>query len=452
MSPLDDELRRTLAARAASVTAPPDPLTGIESRARGLRRRRALGVVASAALAVTAVALVVPAVVDRGPGAPDRQASPSASAPASAHPAVLDPARPWALRGDETLLADGTLDAVRREWVARHPRSALTPLFAQRWEPSGRIEVAFVATGDGVLRVGWVILRSGGPDFVQDEVSKAPDAAYQFALPGDEGVTRLYVVAAPDSRISYAADGVTYRDITLGFVTHKDGLSSRTTTILGGVGVTAVETAGARVRVTAADGIAVYEADARGAGSSPANLLDWPARGSVSLSPSVDDLKAAFAGDSGYAASAVLYRPLFTADTDSGVKYTVGQAWFSGDSRADTVSYSIGGRKGPVLTRYGFTPDSPAALVALITDRPGTSVDLLVVVPTPTTGQVSYAAGATGSFQPVTGQDHLDGVVLIDRASGTIDDRLEILDGNGNLDQPLYRGPVATLLQGEPAH
>lgn len=154
----------------------------------------------------------------------------------------------------------------------------------------------------------------------------------------------------------------------------------------------------------------------------------------------------------GYAASAVFYRPLFSADTDSGVRYTVGQAWFSGDSRADTVSYTTGGTNGPVLTRYGFTPDNPAALVALLTDVPGTSVDLLVVVPVPTTGQVSYAAAATGAFRPVTGQDHLDGVVLIDRAKDASKDRLEILDGNGDLDKPLYRGPVATLLEGVPVH
>jgi hypothetical protein len=61
---------------------------------------------------------------------------------------------------------------------------------------------------------------------------------------------------------------------------------------------------------------------------------------------------------------------------------------------------------------------------------------------------VSYDPDATGAFRPVTGQDHLDGVVLIDRAKDASADRLEVLDGNGSSDAPLYRGAVAPLLCG----
>jgi hypothetical protein len=70
-------------------------------------------------------------------------------------------------------------------------------------------------------------------------------------------------------------------------------------------------------------------------------------------------------------------------------------------------------------------------------------------VPRPGIGQVSYAPRATGAFSPVAyGRSDLDGIGLIDRAKTATDDRIEALDGDGNLDQPLYRGPVAALLCG----
>lgn len=448
MSPLDDELRRTLATRASALPLSPDPLAGIEGRARRIRRRRGLGAVAGAAVAVAAVALVVPAVVtDRGTTAPDRLASASPTGWTS-HPSVLDPAKPWPVRGDEQLLADGTLDSVAREWSRRHPGSVLTPLFVQVWEPSAQTEIAFVASDDGVLRVGWVVDGESGPEFVQEETA-LPDAAYQFALAGDEGVTRLYVIAAPDSKIAYAADGVTYQDITLTSTTHEDGPSASTTTNRSGFGITAVETAGARVRVTASDGTVVYEADARGsAAAAPANVLDWPSRGDASVGPSVHDLGVAFSRAMDRTdGAAVGYRPLFTGDTDSGVRFTMGQAWFEGESNAYTVSYATS-EQGEEIFLGPVTPASPKVLAFLLGNLPGTSVDFLVVVPDPRTGQVSYDTDATGSFRPVTGQDHLDGVVMIDRAKTASTDRIEVIDGNGDLDNPLYRGPVTPLLCG----
>lgn len=431
MTPLDDELRRTLQAQADSLAPSPDPLAGIEARARRIRRRRAAGAALSAAAAVAAVALVVPAVVgDRGSVTP-RLASPSATAPTP--PGVLDPARPWALRGDGTLLADGTLDTVQREWARRHPGSTLTPMFVQTWEPSGQVEVAFMAAADGELRVGWVVTGEPGPDFVQDEVSKAPDAAYQFALPGDEGVTRLYVIAAPDSVLTFAADGSRYAPMTL---------------LAPGVGVTAVETSGARVRVTASDGAVVYEADARGSASpaAPENVVDWPARGDTAEAPSTADVVAALERENPAETGRAHYRPLFSGATDGGMRFTVGQAWFDGAARAETVHYATRPGAEPVLQQYGAFDPGPA-VVALLTAVPGMTVDVLVVVPAPGTGQVSYSPDASGSFRPVTGQDHLDGVVLIDRARGELDDRLEVLDGDGDLDRPLFRGPVAHFLE-----
>ena len=87
-------------------------------------------------------------------------------------------------------------------------------------------------------------------------------------------------------------------------------------------------------------------------------------------------------------------------------------------------------------------------LAFVVGSLPGTSVDQLVVIPQPRTGQVLYDKNATGAFSPVTGQDYLDGVVLIDRSRTATDDRLQVLDGNGDLDNPTYEGPVAPLLCG----
>ncbi|MCW2587053.1 MAG: hypothetical protein JWN55_2569, partial [Frankiales bacterium] len=46
MSPLDDQLRAAMHARADVLAPSPDPLAGIEARARGIKRRRAAASVA----------------------------------------------------------------------------------------------------------------------------------------------------------------------------------------------------------------------------------------------------------------------------------------------------------------------------------------------------------------------------------------------------------------------
>ena len=63
MSPIDDELRSLLHSRAAEVAPAPDPLHGISSRARGIRRRRAGTAAAGAAAVVVAIAVGVPLLV-----------------------------------------------------------------------------------------------------------------------------------------------------------------------------------------------------------------------------------------------------------------------------------------------------------------------------------------------------------------------------------------------------
>ena len=145
---------------------------------------------------------------------------------------------------------------------------------------------------------------------------------------------------------------------------------------------------------------------------------------------------------------------LYTGDRD-GVRFVMGQAWKRGDAKAHSFAFNtFGPGSGPTGsdTTVFFgpqTPTDPQVLAFVIDSLPGTT-DLLVVIPRPGTGQVSYAPDGTGAFSPVaSGRSDLNGVALIDRSRTPGADRLEILDGDGNLDRPLYRGPVAPLLCGD---
>jgi hypothetical protein len=163
----------------------------------------------------------------------------------------------------------------------------------------------------------------------------------------------------------------------------------------------------------------------------------------------VDDLVRAFADGMNRSADVgqVRYRDLFVGDTGKGEAFTVGQAWFDGDNVAYDVSYTTRPNDGPVFFLGRATPTDPAVLAFVVPNLAGMS-DLLVVVPQPRTGQVLYSPSATAAYHPITGQDRYDGVVLIDRSTSATDDRLELLDGNGDMDHPTYEGPVAPLLCG----
>jgi hypothetical protein len=271
MTPLDDELRRTLSARAATVAPSPDPLAGIESRARSIRRRRTAAAVAGAVAAVAAVAVAVPALV------PSRTATVTPGA---------------------------------------------TPSVTASAEPS----------------------------------AQAPQR--------------------------------------------------------------------------------------------PANVLTWPLRGKDGYSPDTLDLRRRFAQAFDRTdVEHVEYVPLFVDGVD-GTSFTTGQAWFTDGSSAYTVSYSVGPDNVPQFFLGRVTPSDPWGLVFHITGM-GQPHDLLVVVPRPGVGQISYAPHATGAFVPVAdGRSDLEGVAEIPRDLNATDDRLQVLDGDGNLDNPLYRGPVQPLLCG----
>ena len=187
----------------------------------------------------------------------------------------------------------------------------------------------------------------------------------------------------------------------------------------------------------------------------PANLLQsWPQRGGSTRAPSTDELAQRFAAAMGRPGDSaqVGYRTLFIGDTGRGEAFTVGQAWFHGDSQAYDVAYTTGARDSSgALTNELFlgkpTPADPVVLAFQVPNLAGMS-DLLVVVPQPGTGQVLYADSASAAFRPITGQERYDGVVLVDRQLSATDDQLELLDGNGDTTHPTYQGPVAPLVCG----
>lgn len=427
MTPLDDELRRTLQSQAGALAPSPDPLSGIEQRARRIRRRRTAGAALTAAAAVAAVALVVPAVVSNDPtGTPNRLASASPSTSPSVSPVLA-----WDYRGDA--IPQGTLDTYQREWAVRHPGSTLVPLFGQVYEPSATQELVFAAEAADGVTAGVIRSTESGPEVVYD-VPLGTRQVLAFVLPGDE-VGRVLAVASPSTKSLAYTDDVANEPY--------ETLASLAPGV--GTGPVRSDRPGMQVRATAADG-STESVEPYDHVAAPSNLLDWPARGDASAGPSTPDLEVAFSRENGRTdGAAVRYRPLFTGDTDSGVRFTLGQAWFDGDEAATTVLYSVTGSQRGVLRQYG-TPDGLGVVAGLLTDLPGTSVDFLVVVPTPGTGQVLYDDDAVGAFRPVIGQDHLDGVVLVDRAKDAAGDRLQLLDGNGDLDKPLWQGAVADLL------
>ena len=347
MSPLDDELRAMFTRRAAEVRPAADPLAGIQERARRLRRTRLAAGVTGAALAVSAVALTVPALTP-GP-ATVRLAGPTA--PPSPGPTV---------------------------------------------DPSGAPATATPATAPPV------VTDPTGPAATSSPAATGP-STWSSAAPTTP-VRSLPAVVPP-------------------------GASSPSTST-----------------PAASPAASVPQNDA-----GPATVLrDWPQRGDRAAGPDEAQLLSRFAAALPGSGAPPRYRSLFAGRTTGGLRYTMGQAWFSGDDVAYGVSLTTGGASGPEFFLGRPTPAHVVTLAFLLCCAPGATTDTLVVVPQPRTGQVFYAPDGQSAFAPAgegTGQN-VDGVVFINRDPRASTDRLQLLDGNGDLDAPTFTGPVAPLLCG----
>jgi hypothetical protein len=256
MSPLDDELRAVFSARAGALQPSPDPFAGVERRARRMRRNRVAASVAGAALAVSAIAVAVPML---GSSTVTVQPAPPATAPSSEAPEpaasrfALDPANPWAYRGDPDVAVQGDLDAYTVEWAARHgvliDDVNLVPLFGQVYEPAATPELVFLVRQQSTNEAWWGVAQAteSGPELVVDVRLSDGTTALPAGLPGDE-VARLLVVAAPEvAEVQYGPDA------TSEWTTMES--------IAAGVAITPLEgdPGSDRVRGLAPDGLVVFE-------------------------------------------------------------------------------------------------------------------------------------------------------------------------------------------------
>lgn len=117
---------------------------------------------------------------------------------------VLDPESPWEVRGDPSLVTDGQLEALGEDWATRNGIDALVeirPLFVQRWEVDGGVEVVYlVRSGDGPWTWGVASLGEGGWWWYAEHEITEPLSALVATLPGDGGgQERLLVVGAPST-------------------------------------------------------------------------------------------------------------------------------------------------------------------------------------------------------------------------------------------------------------
>ena len=449
MTPLDDELRSLLHSRADQVAAAPDPLTGIERRAKRMRRNRVAASMAGSALVVAAIGIAVPSLLpDRGGRSqvaatptPTTSIEPSPSATHTFGPNELDPAHPWAYRGDTTVIAGNELVTLRSEWATKHPGASLTPLFGQVYEPSAKPEIVFVSTVDGEYLWGYATSSEGGWDF-PFEAGLVPGTTVLMApLPGDE-VARLLILAAPATgQIEYAKDGETFAAVAGVFETP-------------GVAYVPLEgdTSRDAVRVLDGDGDLdhpVFLGPAPDAASSPspsadytpANYLDWPTRGNVDARTESQAVSA-YAQAKGTRDALVGHHVLWGGADKAGRQLVFMEAWVGG-GKAQTFGFVSTGEPflGPAIAK------GTDVLAYLASGAPGTGTDVLLILPRLGTGTFSYATSATAPYQPVgNARSDLDNFALIDRDPKASSDRLKVVDGDGM--KVLYDGPVQPLLCG----
>ena len=475
MSPLDDELRATLAGRAARLAPAPDPMAGIEARAGRIRRNRTTGALAGTALAVVLVAVGVPVALGGATTgtAPSTFAVPTPGpvpattppGPATVPSALFDPLAPWPYRGEQDVVTAANVEAVAALWQRRHAGSRVTPLYGQVDAASGQQLLVVAATGTDGGRWGLVRFVETGPELLLDEAVRDEQAAFVAALDGDR-TDRLLVVAAPSSeRIAYSPDGTTEVDMS----PLADGVAGHP---LEG------DPAADSVRVYAPGGERVYRqaapsvpAPVRTAPSpsvtprssppaaepsqppaptqpSPAALA-WPERGTAPSQADTEQARLAYATafDRAGEVAQVQLQVLVAGDFDGGSRTLFAQAWLPGQ-RVHVLGWTWHAGSAPEV-HVGPPVEAGAAVLALLVrDLPGSSVDTLVVVPQPGTGQVLYGADDATEYAPAADLPGGDGVVLVDRAEDATTDRLRLLDGDGDLDRPTFDGPVADLLCG----
>ncbi|MDX6197334.1 MAG: hypothetical protein QOJ79_485 [Actinomycetota bacterium] len=452
MTPLDDELRALLQSRAEQVAPAPDPLGGIERRAKRMRRNRVGASVVGGALAVAAIAVAVPALIPDRDGASQVAVTPvpsptaTLSAGRSYGPNELDPEHPWAFRGDRAVLSSGNVTTLLRDWELRHPQSVINPIFGQVYEPSQQAEIVFVSHAVGDERWGVATTGQSGIDLLVDDPLPVPSTALMAVLPGDE-LPRLLVVAGPATGdLSYAKDGASFQTVPgptagIAFIPLEGDTTQDLVRVLDGNG----DMNNPVFRGPAPDASPTHTATPSGA--TPANYLDWVGRANTPYPMDDSKVRFLFAQSMGRPAdsASAVYHALFTGK-DGQIAYTVGQAWFRGDTEAHTFGWASGTDSGNEVFLGPLTPKG-SQLIAYVVSRPSKGTDLLVIVPRIGAGPVSYSPDRTSAFvQKANGRSDQNPVALIDRDPKATNDRVEVRDGDGM--HVLYSGAVSPLLCG----
>jgi len=446
MKLIDEELRASLHEHADRLAPPLDVFTRVEAKAHRIKRNRMTASVAGAVAAVAAIAIVVPTLTSGpshhrvGPagqgGTSTASSGPTQTPPPATDKNALDPAAPWAYRGDQKAITPATLEKFRQDWAAKYPGSTLRPLWGDIYEPSQQPEVVFVAKVGAGARWGMATGAigatgaTGGTTFVVDQPLAAGTKVLAAAVPGDE-VARLLAVAAPTTKaIQYAPDGVSFKAMT---------------EIAPGVAVAPLEgnQAADRIKVIDADGATVYDGPAPDSAmsSTPTNVLGWPSRGDVP-GALLQAAQTFYSQSRQQPGASVSMKVLYGGVDAAGTQYLLAQAWLPGDKSADTVGY-LKHADGSVEPQLLAKLDVSTPVAALdVTDIPAGATETLVVVPQAQTGQVLYAADGK-SFKAVNGDQ--SAVVLIARDPKASSDRLKVLDGDGNT---TFDGLVRSLLCG----
>ncbi|HVM27391.1 MAG TPA: hypothetical protein VM433_06930, partial [Mycobacteriales bacterium] len=232
MSPLDDELRTAFSSRTDGVGLSPDFFSGVERRAKRLRRQRVAATVAGSALAVSALGLGGPLVASsltRDSGPPSMAAPQETAAPQERYD--LHAGHLWPFRGSDSA-REAMQEATTVQWAATQGADPadveLVPLWAEVFEPSGVATLVFLAR-DGEGPWHWAVASESeaGPEVLRDELLGERTFGLGIALPGDE-VSRLLVLSAPGTTPGYVhgdGDGVDGEDGLL--LAPREGDTSR---------------------------------------------------------------------------------------------------------------------------------------------------------------------------------------------------------------------------------
>lgn len=205
MSPIDDELRRVLAARSGEVALETDPMAGIEREAKSIRRRRTGTAVLGAALSVAVVALAVPSirtslVADKRPHRVAGQpTTPSPSAvPTTQVPAV------WTWPSVPSLNGTTVRDIWATDQKVSSERIETRTLLSQPYS-AGTVELTLLRV-DGKTHAVWYLGgRAQNPaGIVADRVLEEPVLQLSLAVPSaPSGMSAVVLIPAPGANLSY---------------------------------------------------------------------------------------------------------------------------------------------------------------------------------------------------------------------------------------------------------